>query len=141
MIYDMTKTIFCKSGLRQARSKTKKSLKSVQLVFTCLLTKGVRTLQDFAPFQLQPLKIWGKIFEVNAAGRICKIKLDDCCAFVPQKICWIAWNLQNNAWKLQLTIFLHKLIRLHSVWNWVTDRVLRLVWVTIFSKIQTSDGH
>ena len=29
----------------------------------------------------------------------------------------------------------------HSVWNWVTDRVLKLVWVTIFSKIQTSDGH
>ena len=29
----------------------------------------------------------------------------------------------------------------HSVLNWVTNRVLRLVWVTIFSKIQTSDGH
>ena len=29
----------------------------------------------------------------------------------------------------------------HSVCNWVTDRVLKLVWVTIFSKILTSDGH
>ena len=37
--------------------------------------------------------------------------------------------------------FEFKISKIHSVWNWVTDRVWRLVWVTIFSKILTSDGH
>ena len=52
-------------------------------------------------------------------------------------ICWDKSELQKEYF------FARKVMgfAIHSVYNWVTGRVLKLVWVTIFSKILTNDGH